>query len=93
MRSFFKIFLASFLALLVFMLVGILIVLAMVASVTSDSKPDIGSKGVLVVDLTKEYKEQKSDNPFNTLRGNPDENVPGLYDVVRMIAYEKKTVL
>ena len=89
MRSFFKIFLASFLALLVFALIGILIMFAIVASVTSDNKPYIGSKGILVVDLTKEYKEQKSESPLNTLRGNPDENVPGLYDVVRMIAYAK----
>jgi protease-4 len=90
MRSFFKIFLASFLALLVFMLVGFLIVFAIAASVTSDQKPDLGSKGVLVLDLTKEYKEQKADNPLNIIRGNADENVPGLYDVVRMIAYAKK---
>lgn len=90
MRSFFKIFFASFLALIVFMLVGVLIVLAMIASATSDKKPFLGSKGVLMIDLTKEYKEQKNDNPVNTLRGNADENVPGLYDVIRMIAYAKK---
>jgi len=90
MRSFLKIFFASFLALLAFMLIGILIVLAMVASVTSDKKPDLGGKGVLVLDLTKEYKEQKSENPLNILRGNADENMPGLYDVVRMISYAKK---
>lgn len=90
MRSFLKIFFASFLALLVFILVGVLILFAIAASVTSDNKPGLGSKGVLMLDLTKEYKEQKSDNPFNTFRGNADENVPGLYDVVRMIAYAKK---
>jgi len=90
MRSFIKTFFASFLALLIFSLIGVLILFAIVASTMSDNKPDIGSKGVLVVDLTKEYKEQKNDNPINTLRGNADENVPGLYDVVRMIAYAKK---
>lgn len=90
MRSFLKIFLASFLALLLFVLIGFLILIAVVAGMTSDGKPNLGSKGVLVIDLTKEYKEQKNDNPLNTLRGNADENVPGLYDVVRMIAYAKK---
>lgn len=90
MRSFFKIFFASFLALLVFMLIGVLIVFAMIASVTSDKTPSLGSKGVLMLDLTKEYKEQKSENPVNILRGNADENMPGLYDVVRMISYAKK---
>ena len=90
MRSFIKIFFASFLALLIFMLIGVLILFGIIASVASENKPDIGDKGVLVVDLTKEYKEQKSENPINTLRGNTDENVPGLYDVVRIIAYAKK---
>lgn len=90
MRSFLKIFFASFLALLMFTFIGILIFFGIVASAMSENKPDIGSKGVLVVDLTKEYKEQKRDNPINTLTGNADENVPGLYDVVRMIAYAKK---
>ena len=90
MRSFLKIFFASFLALVFFVLIGVLIMFGIIASMMSDNKPYIGGKGVLVVDLTKEYKEQKSDNPINTLRGNPDDNVPGLYDVVRMIAYAKK---
>ncbi|HLL44732.1 MAG TPA: S49 family peptidase, partial [Segetibacter sp.] len=90
MRSFLKIFFASFLALVFFVLIGVLIMFGIVASMMSDNKPYIGGKGVLVVDLTKEYKEQKSDNPISTLRGNPDDNVPGLYDVVRMIAYAKK---
>ncbi|MEJ7681847.1 MAG: hypothetical protein WKG06_29165 [Segetibacter sp.] len=90
MRSFIKIFFASFLALLVFMLIGVLILFGIIASAMSDNKPDIGGKGVLFVDLTKEYKEQKSENPINTLTGNADENVPGLYDVVRMISYAKK---
>ncbi|HEX8676550.1 MAG TPA: S49 family peptidase, partial [Segetibacter sp.] len=90
MRSFLKIFFASFLALVFFVLIGVLIMFGIIASMMSDNKPYIGGKGVLVVDLTKEYKEQKSDNPINTLRGNPDDNVPGLYDVVRMIAHAKK---
>ncbi len=90
MKSFFKIFFASFAALLVFTLIGILIVFAIVAGAMSDNKPYIGAKGILVVDLTKEYKEQKSDDPINILRGNADDNVPGLYDIVRMIAYAKK---
>lgn len=90
MKSFFKIFFASFAALLVFTLIGILIVFAIVAGAMSANKPYIGAKGILVVDLTKEYKEQKSDDPINILRGNADDNVPGLYDIVRMIAYAKK---
>ncbi|MGI8636676.1 MAG: signal peptide peptidase SppA, partial [Segetibacter sp.] len=56
---------------------------------TSGSKPELGSKAVLILDLTKQYKEQKQDDELNFLRGNADENVPGLYDVIRMIKYAK----
>lgn len=89
MRSFFKMFFASFLALVIFLVVGIFILFAIIAGAMSDNKPDIGNKGVLVVDLSKQYKEQRNNDPLNVLRGNADENVPGLYDVVRMIAYAK----
>ncbi|GEO08951.1 signal peptide peptidase SppA [Segetibacter aerophilus] len=89
MRSFFKIFFASLLALIVFVFIGVLIVIGMVASATSGDKPEVGNKAVLLLDLTKEYKEQKADDAFNIIRGNADENVPGLYDVVRMIEYAK----
>ncbi|MDQ6813231.1 MAG: signal peptide peptidase SppA [Bacteroidota bacterium] len=89
MRSFFKIFFASLLSLIIFVLIVVLIVIGMVASATSGDKPEIGSKAVLIVDLTKQYKEQKEDDPLNFIRGNADENVPGLYDVVRMIEYAK----
>lgn len=89
MRSFLKIFLASLLALVFFVFIGFLIISVIIGNALSDEKPNIGSKGVLLLDLTKEYKEQKNDNPLNTLRGNVDDNLPGLYDVVRMIAYAK----
>jgi protease-4 len=89
MRSFFKIFFASLLALIVFVFIGVLIVIGMVANATSADKPDVGNKAVLLLDLTKEYKEQKADDVFNLIRGNADENVPGLYDVVRMIEHAK----
>ncbi|MCW3114638.1 MAG: sppA [Segetibacter sp.] len=89
MRSFFKIFFASFLALIVFVFIGVLLLVGYIASATSGDKPEVGSKAVLVVDLTKQYNEQKQDDPMNLLSGNADENVPGLYDVVRMIEYAK----
>lgn len=89
MRSFLKIFFASLVALIVFVIIGVLILIGIVATATSGSKPELGSKAVLVVDLTRQYKEQKEDDALNVIRGNADENVPGLYDVVRMIKYAK----
>jgi protease-4 len=89
MRSFFKIFFASLLAFIVFVFIAALVVVGLVATATSGDKPELGSKAVLILDLTKQYKEQKEDNELNFIRGNADQNVPGLYDVVRMIAYAK----
>lgn len=89
MRSFFKIFFASFLALVIFAVIGFLILLGVVSGLSSSEKPELGKKGVLVVDLTKEYKEQREESPYNNIMGNAENNVPGLYDVVRMIAYAK----
>ncbi len=89
MRSFLKIFFASFLALVFFVFLGFLIVFGIVASATSGDKPDLGKKGVLVLDLTKQYKEQREESALNSITGKADENVPGLYDVVRMIEYAK----
>lgn len=89
MRSFFKIFFASLLALFVFAFIAVLMGVGFIASLTSSQKPNIGSKAVLIVDLTKQYKEQKEEDALNVIRGNADENVPGLYDVVRMIEYAK----
>jgi len=89
MRSFFKIFFASFLALVVFAFIGVLITAGLVASATSGDKTEVGTKAVLFLDLTKQFKEQKEDDAFNFISGNADDNVPGLYDLVRMIAYAK----
>lgn len=89
MRNFLKIFFASFLAMMLFLIIAVVIVIVLIAGVTSSDKPKIGEKGVLVLDLTKEFKEQKEDNPVNVLMGDADKNSPGLYDIVRMIKYAK----
>jgi protease IV len=89
MRSFFKIFFASFLALIVFSVIGFLILIFIISIAATPSKPEVGSKAVLVVDLTKSYKERKEENTLGTFTGNSDNDIPGLYDVVRMIDYAK----
>jgi protease IV len=89
MRSFFKIFFASFLALIVFSVIGFLILIFIISIAATPSKPEVGSKAVLVVDLTKSYKERKEENTLGTFTGNSDNDIPGLYDLVRMIDYAK----
>ncbi len=89
MRNFFKIFFASLLALVIFSLIGFLILVGIIASAATSAKPDINSDAVLVVDLTKQYKEQKDESILSSFTSNSDNDIPGLYDVVRMIAYAK----
>ena len=90
MKSFFKIFFASLLAILVFTIIGVLILIFIIAGAATPEKPYIGSKGVLVLDLGMNFNEQPKDNTFNSLvGGDPADDVPGLYDVVRMLHYAK----
>jgi protease-4 len=90
MKSFFKIFFASILALLVFTIIGAFILIFMIARASSHEKPYIGDKGILVLDLGVNYREQAKDNTLNSLfGGDASDNVPGLYDVVRMLHYAK----
>jgi protease IV len=89
MRSFFKFFFASLLALFIFSILCFVILVGIISVAASSDKPDIGSKAVLVVDLTKAYKEQEDESTLSSFTSNFDSNLPGLYDVVRMIRYAK----
>ena len=85
MKSFFKTFFASLLALVVFSLLCILFFVIIIGGLTSKSIPDIGPKSVLVLDLSQHFKEQKQDNPVSDITGDEEKNIPGLYDVIRLI--------
>jgi protease-4 len=89
MRNFFKIFFASLLALIIFTLIGFFILVGLISSAASPNKPEIKSNAVLVLDLTKQYKEQKDESVLGAFTSNSDNDIPGLYDVVRMIDYAK----
>ena len=87
MRSFFKIFFASFLSLVVFFLLCLFLVIAFIAAFTSKDKPEIPSKSVLVIDLSENFHERMQNNPLSVVSGEND--IPGLFDVVRLINYAK----
>lgn len=89
MRSFLKIFFASFLSLIVFCLVVFFFFAFIIASAASSDKPSIEDDAVLVLDLSKPVSEQAVEEPLAMLTGNDDGNMPGLYDVVRMLNYAK----
>ncbi len=89
MKGFFKTFFASLLALVIFTLLGVLILIGIIASFGSADKPVVGRNAVLVLDLSGNFKEQHQDNPFNTLIKGSDNDVPSLYNMVRMIHHAK----
>jgi protease-4 len=89
MRSFFKSFFAALFALFVFSLLGVFIVIGLIAGASSSDKPTIGAKGVLLLDLTKTYKEQSIENPFAMFTNGEESEMPSLYDVIRMIHHAK----
>lgn len=89
MKSFFKIFLASFVALTVFAILATGIFIIVISSLASSGKPDISQRSVLVLDLSKQYYEQAADDPLAFIQNKTTGSVPGVYDVVRMLDYAK----
>jgi protease-4 len=87
MRGFFKTFFAALLALAVFTVIAVLLLMGVVGGLLSPAKPDIGGKAVLVVDLDQSYKEQVQDNPLSDLGSDDQYDVPGVYDVVRLLQH------
>src|SRR5450755_3315924 len=93
MRSFLKIFLASFLALVVFVIVffffSIGYISGVVQGIGSAHNDEVGSRGVLVLDLGESFGEKSTSD---LLAGFSDTryNTPGVFDVIRMIHYAKK---
>lgn len=89
MRGFFKSFFAALLALLVFTVIVVIILVVIAGGLLTPSKPDVGAKAVLVLDLSQTFKEQAQDNPLSDLGSDDQYDVPGLYDVIRLLHYAK----
>jgi protease-4 len=85
MKSFFKIFFASLLSLVIFTLIIFFVLFGWIAGVASKEKPKVEAKSVLVLNLSQNFKEQKVENPLSTFSSNDEMDIPGLYDVVRLI--------
>lgn len=84
MGSFFKTFFASLLALVVFTLLVIFFLMATLGRIASSEKQQVLAKSVLVLDLGQSFAEQKRPYPLSFL-GEGDKDIPGLYDVVRLL--------
>ncbi len=89
MKSFLKIFLATLVALIVFSLAMFFALSIIISSAASSGKTVVGTNGVLVLDLSNNFKEQAQHDALNSIFNNPSSDIPGLYDMVRMIHYAK----
>jgi protease-4 len=85
MKSFFKIFFASLLSLVVFSLIVFFLFVGWIAGLASKEKPRIEAKSVLVLDLGQDFKEISVESPLSGFSSNDEMDVPGFYDVVRLI--------
>lgn len=82
-------FLASLLALIVFCGVIFLFFSVLVAGLMSSEPARVEAKSVLYIDLSRSYSDKKMVNPFLEITGHQDDQVPSLYEMVRLIRKAK----
>ncbi len=87
MRSFLKIFLATFLALVVFSFIAFFFIVGAAGRVAAGNKPKAEAKTVLVLDLSQHFAEQMKQDIFSVM--SSEANVPGLYDIIRLLRKAK----
>jgi protease-4 len=90
MLGFFKTFFAALLALVVFAVLAVLIFIAVLKGLSSSKKPSLGENAVLVIDLSQSFPEQARSNPLSGLLSDEEEDVPGLYDLIRLVQHAKE---
>lgn len=89
MRGFFKIVFATLLALIFFTVIGVFVLIGIATSAASADKPSVGSKAVLVLDLSVPFKEQYKENPLAAFLNDGDEEAPSLFEVTQLLQHAK----
>ncbi|TAH00291.1 MAG: signal peptide peptidase SppA [Sphingobacteriales bacterium] len=89
MRQFFKFFLASLTAIIVFSVIVFFVFIGFIGSLASSDKPSVRNNAVLYIDLSQPIKEQKVANPLSSFEPEDEFDLPGLFDVVRIIEHAK----
>ena len=91
MKSFFKSFFASLLAIVIFF--GLLFVLffGIAGAILADEQVSIDPNAVLLIDLSKQMSDRKSDDPFTEFTG--EEVYPALSESVKLIKHAAKDSL
>jgi protease-4 len=70
---------------IVFSLIVFFLFAGWLAGLASKEKPTVEAKSVLVLDLSRDFKEQEVESPLSGFSSSDEMDVPGLYDVVRLI--------
>lgn len=89
MRSFFKSFFASLAALIIFTIVALFFFIGWATVKLTPSRPTLGPRAVLYLDLSIPFQEQGRRDELGNLFGREGANTPGLFDVFRLIEYAK----
>lgn len=89
MGGFFKMFFASLLSMIVFSIIVFFLLFALVAGLATSDKPAVEKSSILVLNLGQPYFEQQLENPLAVFSSNDELNVPGVFDVVRLIKKAK----
>ncbi|MET0634617.1 MAG: signal peptide peptidase SppA [Chitinophagaceae bacterium] len=84
MRSFLRSFLASLLAIIIFVILAFFFFAGILGGIASRKVVRIADQSVLVIDPSSHFAEQETRNPLAIIRAG-EKDVPGLYDVVRLI--------
>jgi protease IV len=90
MRGFFKSFFAALLAFVAFTVIIVFVLGVMLSGLLSPKKPDTGEKAVLYIDLSQHFREQTQENPLSALGSDEEYDVPGVYDLVRLVRHAKE---
>ncbi|HSF46187.1 MAG TPA: signal peptide peptidase SppA [Chitinophagaceae bacterium] len=93
MRSFLKMFFAALLAFIVFCGVIFIFFSLLVGGLMSKDVSRVEPRSVLFIDLAKSYGEKKVLNPFLEFTGNAENEIPTLYELVRLVQRAKSDSL
>lgn len=89
MASFLRMFLASLLALVIFSFIAFFVFIAFINGLAKSDRPKVEPNSVLVLNLSQDFQEQAVENPLARISSLGESNIPGLYDVIRLIRKAK----
>ncbi|MFM7770551.1 MAG: hypothetical protein ACKO8Q_08335, partial [Bacteroidota bacterium] len=88
-RSFLKMFFASFVAIIVFFGLLFILFFGIVGVMVASEETTIEPNSVLFIDLSKNFLDKKQENPILQIIGKEDEEVPSLFELTRLIERAK----